>query len=102
MSRAGITAKQACEHINKVAQRACEEWTELVSEDPDAQVRLYWIAPVSKERIGRLKVARNDPKRGWRLTANMPMSARWSREEALCFILERVLRVPILKGPIRE
>ena len=102
MSRPGITAKEACVHINKVATRACEDWLELVSEDPDAPVLLYWRQPVSKERIGRLKVARNNPKRGWRLTANMIMSSRWSREEALCYILGRTLKVPILRGPIRR
>lgn len=100
MSKGAIKTKKVCDSMIEAAERACDDWESMVDEDPDAAVYLYWRPPNKKQRIGRIKVAREDPKRGWKLTAHMMMSSRWSRNETMCFILERMLWVPILRGPL--
>jgi hypothetical protein len=96
-----MSVDRICKNMNKVASAATEEWEQLTEEDPGAPVRLYYKEPKAKERVGRLKVARRDPKRGWKLVVNMVMSARWTRDETLYFIKTRMLQLPIIRGPFK-
>ena len=98
----GISANEACDHIRKRAAEACDEWESLMNEDPEAPAYLYWREPNKKQRVGRLKVANENPKRGWKLVAEMMLSPRWTREETHYFVLERMLYLPILRGPIKQ
>ena len=102
MAKPGITAKKAWVRINQEAEKACDEWQALVDDDPTTPVYLYWYPPNKRQRLGRVKAARKRPRVGWRLVANMIMSPRWSHELAMTFIVQRMLLLPILRGPIKS
>ena len=102
MPKPGISAEAACKQINLVAEAACEEWASRVSADPETPLFLYWRAPNKKQRLGRVKVAPQKPRAGWQLVARMVMSPNWTRLQALNYILDRMLWLPILRGPVKE
>lgn len=103
MGRSNILKQRVLkEKIRTTIDVAEQSWHEAREKDPEADCWLYYIPPTKKERIGRLKVAARDPKRGWRRACHMRLEPRWSPEEARCFIGIVLNQLPILRGPFED
>lgn len=103
MGRSNILKQRALKaKLESAIEVAEESWYQARAQDPDRDCRLYYIPPTKRQRIGRLKAATRDPKRGWRLACHMRFEPRWSRAEARCFIGIVLNRLPILRGPFEN
>lgn len=100
MARSRVLKQDVLKNKIKTAvDQAERSWMVARDHDPDGECHLYFINPTKKERIGRLKVATTDPKRGWKLATHMRFEPRWSGAEARCFIRYVLSGLPILRGP---
>jgi len=102
MRTRSISKEMVRASMDRIVREACAQWNELRERLRKGEsLFLYYRHPASRNRIGRLKVANADPKRGWMLACNLGMPASWSEEQAEAFIYEQMIRLPILKGPFK-
>lgn len=101
MTHRAITPEKAFERLKEIAHGACSDWQSCVEAGDDSNLKLYWIGPTKERRFGRLKVASKSPKRGWKLMTGMVMSQGWTYEDAYCYVLDWMMRVPIMRGPVK-
>lgn len=96
-----MSKTQVVEGIADVTGQACLEW-ERLKDKHRGRLKLYYRYPNRRQRVGRLRVAAADPGRGWRLACDMRFSSSWNRKEAEHFIHNRVVTLPILRGPFKD
>lgn len=99
MAHRPISNEKLREVIESTVEQACDEWEALRARGVDEPIRLYFRKPNDRQRVGRLKVATSDPKRGWELAVHMRMSPKWTRDETKFFVYERLVKLPLLRGP---
>lgn len=102
MSKRPISKEKVRVLMDEVIGHAAEEWETLRDGEATGVLFLYYRKPNERQRIGRLKVSDTDPKRGWKRAADMPMSRTWSEAEVKFFIADRLMQLPILRGPFKD
>jgi len=102
MAKRTLTRAALVERLNSAIDEVVESWKELQQGSSDERFCLYFYMPSDRERVGRLKAASKDPKRGWRLATSMRFQRRWSESEAQLFVRHVVMRLPFVRGPIES
>jgi hypothetical protein len=101
MARRPVSKSKIREALKKLVDETGNEFVSLKDETSKKGLRLYYRFPNDRQRVGRLKVAAKDPKRGWRLANDIEMARDWTREQAEAFIFETMIRLPMLRPPIQ-
>ena len=71
-------------------------------ENKDGRIRLYYIKPGPRQRVGRVKLAERLPRKEWRPVTHVHISSRWTEEELEQFLYMSLSRIPLLRGPITD
>lgn len=100
MARRAISKIKVRNALKSLVRETGKQWESLKQESPEDNLKLYFRYPNDRQRVGRLKVSAEDPKRGWRLATDMEFNDEWTREEAEAFIFTHMIRMPILRPPI--
>jgi ribosome assembly protein YihI (activator of Der GTPase) len=97
MARRPVSKSKIRAALNELVNETGNEFQSLKDEKSRKGLRLYYRFPNDRQRVGRLKVAEKDPKRGWRLANDIEMARDWTKEQAEAFIFETMIRLPLLR-----
>jgi len=97
------TKEKVAKKLDEVVKEACEQWAHLKDRLAETEsLRLYYAQPDKRTRVGRLQIAPSPPRhKAWKLASAVPIGGSWSRKQLEIFVYETMIRLPILRGPIR-
>ncbi|TVS15924.1 MAG: hypothetical protein EA417_12020 [Gammaproteobacteria bacterium] len=100
LSHNDIDTQKASQMVRRLVEKTKAQYREC--KDEPGRLRLYYIKPYPRDRVGKVKVTAKRPRKEWTLVTHVDINRRWSEEELERFLYMAICRVPILRGPIEQ
>lgn len=99
MRRYLLSKERVRSMLSQLVQRTCQNWERRAKKGP---LRLYYRPPSDDRRIGDLRLTPTDPGDEWQLTCNLLVYPNWTQQQVEYFVHDRLVRLPILRGPFGD
>lgn len=100
LSHNDIDVRKASAMIRRLVEKTKAQYQECKQEQ--GRLRLYYIKPYPRDRVGRIKVSAKRPRKEWTPVTHVDINRAWSDKELERFLYMAICRVPILRGPIEQ